>query len=264
MNTYFTKFISFFFFVSFFVSCNKKDTDPLPPEPTPPDEKPLPAWDHSKTAVVYFISTLKDTQLGVNEGDYEAIAAAVKDTAAYAVALLDRCDVNTSSNLNGLSIAAANTGLLPLFALNKYSGNVAEGTGILIKNTILKQDDYPITDGCRIKTLNTFVNASTPFPVATVRMVNDTDVADANGTLAKVINDNNVVIGTITTAQFDKLKQKVQTIRNTYRIEKVSQNTDGYTIFYLSPRYWVLREVLSANVNSQVQSFRMSIEANVF
>lgn len=254
-----------FLTLSILSACSKKEKTTGPSTEAPVSTKEeLPDWNKSKTAVLYFFTTLKDQPLGTTAEIYHNISEQLKDTSSYRVVLLDRSDINTSTAINGCSILAAATNMVPMYNLNKYKGNIAEGTGILVKETIQQQDSYEIAADCRLKRFNTFAVKGVEWPLATVRFETQSQINAATNILSSSISQNTVIIGSTTVDIFDKIKEKVTTLSKTYRVQKVTENTNGYVVFYISPKYWVLREAVQSTVYGEVQMIKLSIEANVF
>lgn len=257
-------FILYMVILSFCMTTCTKNGGDTPGPPPPPAEKPLPAWNPSQTSVLYFFTTLKDQALGTTVDVYNSISHVLADTASYRLVMLDRSDVNTTAALNGVSIVARATNMFPMFGLHKYKGETAEGTGILVKETIGQQKDYEIATDCRLKTFQTFSKPDMEWPLATVRFDNETQLAAATQQLSMAISQNRVMVGTIQAHLFTKLRTQIGTYSSSYRVEKASQNNEGYTIFYASPKYWVLREAVAIPVGTSVQAYKLSIEGNVF
>lgn len=227
------------------------------------NEKQMPEWNKSKTASLYFFTKLKDASLGMDEVVYRAIAERLEDTAGFSVVILDRSDVKLKHSLNGTVWLAEKTNTFPIYNFHKCQEDVMQGAGILIKETIMENRTLSISENCSVKLFKTVVPPNIEWPMANARFENIGQVENLETILTNIISQNRVMIGTIPTVHLGLLRQKILALNRTYRVENIASSSQ-YALFYISPKYWVLRNIEQASINGDIKLFKLSIEANVF
>ncbi len=229
---------------------------------------------------IYFVSRLSDKATASTDADYSAISAYVaKHTAANGawLTVVDRADatLNGSDLSKSLKIALDNKRWSAL-AFNKISKSTQfEGSMLLFNKYTTSVQGYPVTADCYVtgfapKMLGkrtdtddagkvTYADVSFNVNFRTVRFSSDAQIDAFGGekgvmTQLKREKMNMLMVGTVKSSLFGKLKDTVHNTDESFVVSGVV--TDGeYTLFVLAEkRFWAFNsvetETLSAGLNA--------------
>lgn len=235
----------------FFAGCGKGD-DPVPD---------VPEWNKNRTAVIQVYTRMNNTPVtGAVGADADAISSRIRST-VHAVALLDRADVTPGATapFNPVVAVGASAKKVPLFALNRYEGSVAIGSGVLIGHSYIKSETLPTQGGTSLLKVDTRVNASIPMTFATIAFDAENQLNAGGALVRSHLNDATVVVGFVPGELAETLKA-VFPAQN-YRFEIVKgADPASRAIFVVSTKKWILRETTSGKSGS-VSYFDLQIES---
>lgn len=258
-------FVSTLFAILICFSCGKNSgNEPTPPEPEKPKPQ-IPAWDKSKTATVYFVSKLQNTAIASTENTYKKIGDYLAKK-KYHAALIHRTDIDThdANRINGGAICAFATTKALAYAAHGYAGNTLRGTSILL-DSIVAQGENVFAKTLRMKNVPTKINSDLDLPLTTMHIENQSELDAFSSDLSNLYARKLLIIATISSSIYDKLETSVKNSGQKFRLEKVkTTGTTPYTLFILSPKYWLLRETTSENIAETISAYCLQIETNVF
>lgn len=261
--------------------CEKNTDQPQDNEQKKEEIEKIPEWNMQNTASVCFISTFDDKSLS----NYGEIAAFLKERKDQLV-LLDRSDFEINSKENGTVLVANELKGIPFFAFNKYEGQKAQGTGIIIKRrrgaflnkygeklpeidtqTIATDEFYTqsITNDCHIAQSKTFVRDKKAFPFAVVRFDSQLQIERAKGAFLPLIRRNYVLFGTLTKEIKPSFDNFVNDIKQgtSYGVEWIELAEKQRILFVLKPQSWMLRNKKENKQNNN-HIVELQLETDVF
>lgn len=258
-------FASVLFAILICFSCEKNSgNEPTPSEPQKPNPQ-IPAWNKSKTATVYFVSKLQNTVVASTEDVYKKIGDYLAKKTFHA-ALIDRTDIDTHdvNRINGGAICAFATTKVLAYATHGYTENMLRGTSILL-DSIVAQGENIFAETLRMKNIPARINSALDLPLTTMHIENQSELDAFSSDLANLYARKLLIIATISSSIYDKLETSVKKSGQKFRLEKVkTTSTNPYTLFILSPHYWLLRETTSENIVETIPAYCLQIETNVF
>lgn len=251
--------------ISVCFSCGKSSGNEPTPSPKPENPNPqTPAWDKSKTATVYVASKLEDDAIAKTEAEYQALGSYLSKKTFHA-AIIDRSDINLSeaTALNGGALCAFSTTKVPAFAINTYKGETVQGSSILL-DSIVSQTESIFSNKLRMKVVPAKINNALGFPLATMRIQSQEQIDAIVPKTADLYTEKLLIIGTITTSLYNSLENVVKNSGQRLRLEKIkTTQTHSYTLFILSPHYWLLRQTTQETAGN-IPVYCLEIETNVF
>ena len=241
---------------SILFSCSKEE-DPVPE---------LPAWNKNRTTTIQVYTTLSGTPIlegGQTSADFTSVSSRIRP-GLQSVAVLHRADATLSGTApyNPAIAMGAKALRVPLFALHRFNGQKAEGTGVLIGHTYAKSEIQRIADGCAYLSVATRANASIPMTFGTVSFENQAQVDAGAEVIRNNMNDATVVVGIVAKELAGQLKSKFQA--QSYRFSTVegSRTQANQVIFVVSTNKWVLRESAEQLIgNSGLAAYDLQIES---
>lgn len=252
---------------AFLVGCSPKSSPDVPP--TPGEKEKENAWNKNKTVEVYFLSELKDQSLANYNGVVDFFLGKGEKCS---LGIIDRADVNYSTNLSGSHMptqVAFKTAKFSAYALNRFSGNLLQGSEILYNHKLNIEESFKVTDDCYVKYLPVQMQTTTAKPIhillpfATARFDSKAQIVALQPALKELaVNTRQaVLIGTVKKELIADLETAVKENRD-YVLTTAVKN-DLYTLFMAAPKSWVLREVTTTQVNSGLMAYCLSVEASV-
>lgn len=236
------------------MSCRKGDD----PEPQLPD------WNKNRTTTIQVYSRLNNAPLmSQGENDASPVSSRIR-SAQHSVALLDRADVSLTGGSMGnpaVYLAAASQ-KVPLFSLNRFSAQTAEGNGVLIGHTYVRSDIMPLSGGTSFLKADTRANASIAMTFATVSFDASGQIDAGANAIISNITESTVVVGLVNKELVDLLKAKFS--NPVYRFETLtsSKASASRAVYVVSSKKWILRETTESTVgNNGISVFDLQIEA---
>lgn len=234
------------------ISCGKGD-DPA---------GELPDWNKNRTATIQLYSRLNNEPL-FNTADYSQVLSSVRSN-LHQVAVLHRADVvyGTAAIVNPTISIASEAGKVPFFARNRYSGDKAEGSGVLIGHTVSEMKTIPISSGCSWFSVPTRANLSIAMIFATVTFDNESQLSPGAEVIRKNLNDGTVLVGVVSKTLKDKLASEFSAGSYRFEIVESTGNQVNQLVFVLTTLKWVLRQHTETPVGTDgVLNFNLQIES---
>lgn len=238
--------------LAIFISCGKEDN------PSPD----LPEWEKNNTVSIQFYSRLSNEKL-FSTTDYSAVISRIRSKSNH-VAVLHRADAvyGTSEILNPMVTIAAETVKIPLFAWNRYSVARAEGSGILIGQTITKAENTSINDGCSYFSVPIMANGTINMNFTTISFENENQLTAGFATIKEKLDEKTILIGVSAKTLRSKLESEFS--GGNYRFETIECSGGKATqlLFVVTTQKWLVREHAEVPIGSDgIFCFDLKIEA---
>lgn len=238
----------------FLISC-EKESDPV-------DE--LPEWNRNRTTTVQVVSTFTNAPIltgGVAGADFTAISNRIR-SGTQSVTLLHRADATMGSGAYNPAISMGAKSLrVPLFALSRFSGQKAEGTGVLINHSYARSEITQVADGCSFLKVDTRANAAIPMTFATVSFDSQSQLEAGAAAIRNNMTDATVVAGLVKKDLIDQLKAKFPDATYRFSNAELKGGQSTQMIFVVSSKKWVLRDFSESQVGSGTTVVDLQIEA---
>lgn len=234
-----------------FVSCGK-GKDPSPD---------LPEWEKKSTISIQFYSRLSNEKLFKTE-DYSMVISRIRANLNH-IAILHRIDAmyNLSEIQNPMVTIAAEAVKIPLFAWNRYSGTMIEGSGILVGQTVVEMKNTRISDGCGYLSVPVLVNGGININFAFLTFENENQLTTGVATLKEKLDDKMVLVGVAAKTLQSKLKIAFPEVN--YHFETIEPNDSKATqvIFIVTTTKWRLDEYKETTVGTDgISCYDINIE----
>ena|GEM_PF-2644458 len=238
--------------LTMYISCNKSN-DPA---------EQLPEWNKNRTITIQFYSRLTKESL-FKTADYSQAMNQIR-SGNQQVAVFHRADViyETAVTVNPTVSVASEAGKVPFFVCNRYSGNRAEGSGILIGHTVARMEAIPVSTGCTWFLVPTRVNTAIAMNFATISFENESQMTSGAEIIRKNLTDETVLVGVVDKTHKDKLTSEFAA--KSYRVSLIESTNSqaSQSLFVLTTQKWVVREHTETPIGTDgILSFNLQIEA---